>query len=114
METAAGRMSRAPADGFVCNIGDTMQRWTGGRFHSTLHRVINPPTNIEPRDRISLVYFHLPNHDTILGGIGSEPTESDDAPTFAEHYFGKMVRAAKTEDGGSTVTANDLVAGETT
>ena len=104
----------APADGFVCNIGDTMQRWTGGRFRSTLHRVINPPTDIEPRDRISLVYFHLPNHDTILGGIGSESTESDDAPTFAEHYFGKMVRAAKTEDGGSTVTANDLVAGETT
>lgn len=104
----------APADGFVCNIGDTMQRWTGGRFRSTLHRVINPPTDIEPRDRISLVYFHLPNHDTILGGIGSEPTESDDAPTFAEHYFDKMVRAAKTEGGGSTVTANELVAGETT
>ena len=76
--------------------------------------MINPPTDIEPRDRISLVYFHLPNHDTILGGIGSEPAESDDALTFTDHYFGIMVRTAKTEGGGSSVTANDLVAGETT
>lgn len=105
----------APEDGFVCNIGDTMQRWTGGRFRSTLHRVINPPSGAEPRDRISLVYFHLPNHDAVLGGIGAQQAETPDntAPTFAEHYFGKMVRAAKTEGGGSTATAVDLVAGET-
>lgn len=110
----------APQDGFVCNIGDTMQRWTGGRFRSTLHRVINPPADAAPRDRISLVYFHLPNHDAVLGGIrpgsiGATSAETPDpgAPTFAEHYFGKMVRAAKTEGGGSTATADALVAGET-
>ena len=105
----------APEDGFVCNIGDTMQRWTGGRFRSTLHRVINPPLGAESRDRISLVYFHLPNHDAVLGGIDAQQAETPDdaAPTFAEHYFGKMVRAAKTEGGGSTVSAVDLVAGET-
>lgn len=105
----------APEDGFVCNIGDTMQRWTGGRFRSTLHRVINPPTDTQPQDRISLVYFHLPNHDTVLGGINAQQAETPDntVPTFAEHYFGKMVRAAKTEGGGSTATAVDLVAGET-
>jgi len=108
----------APEDGFVCNIGDTMQRWTGGLFRSTLHRVVNPPMDAAPRDRISLVYFHLPNHDAVLGGIdlgGADAMPSDKiAPTFAEHYFGKMVRAAKTEGGGSTATADDLVAGETT
>lgn len=100
----------APENGFVCNIGDTMQRWTGGRFRSTLHRVVNPPSDATRQDRISLVYFHLPNHDAVLGGIGRE--DSEDAPSFAEHYFGKMVKAAKSADGGSTATADELVSGE--
>lgn len=100
----------APENGFVCNIGDTMQRWTAGRFRSTLHRVVNPPPDALRRDRISLVYFHLPNHDAILGGIGEETGEN--VPTFAEHYFGKMVKAAKSADGGSTATADQLVTGE--
>ena len=100
----------APEGGFVCNIGDAMQRWTGGRFRSTLHRVVNPPPAALRRDRISLVYFHLPNHDAILGGIREDANET--APSFAEHYFGKMVKAAKSADGGSTATADQLVAGE--
>lgn len=99
----------APDGGFVCNIGDTMQLWTGGRFRSTLHRVVNPPAEARREDRISLVYFHLPNHDAVLGGIGSDDSA---APSFAEHYFGKMVRAAKSEDGGSIATAEELVAGD--
>lgn len=99
----------APEGGFVCNIGDTMQLWTGGRFRSTLHRVVNPPAGAVREDRISLVYFHLPNHDAVLGGIDAQDNA---APSFAEHYFGKMVRAAKSEDGGSTATAEELVAGE--
>ena len=102
----------APEDGFVCNIGDTMQRWTGGLFRSTLHRVVNPPADAEPRDRISVVYFNLPNHDTVLGGT-EQSAPDDTAPTFAEHYFGKMARAAKSEDGVSSPTADRLVAGET-
>lgn len=104
----------APEDGFVCNIGDTMQRWTGGRFRSTLHRVVNPPADAAACDRISLVYFHLPNHDAVLEGIGtaSMQTDASDAPTFAEHYFGKMVRAAETEDGRSNTTADALVRGD--
>ncbi|MGB0631152.1 MAG: isopenicillin N synthase family dioxygenase [Alphaproteobacteria bacterium] len=100
----------APENGFVCNIGDTMQRWTGGRFRSTLHRVVNPPPDAARQDRISLVYFHLPNHDAVLGGIGGEV--GTDAPTFAEHYFGKMVKAAKSGDGGSSATAAELVTGD--
>jgi isopenicillin N synthase-like dioxygenase len=101
----------APDDGFVCNIGDTMQLWTGGRFRSTLHRVVNPPADAVREDRISLVYFHLPNHDAVLGGIGAGASTGEAPPSFAEHYFGKMVRAAKSEDGGSTATAEELVTG---
>ena len=107
----------APEDGFVCNIGDTMQRWTGGLFRSTLHRVINPPADAAPRDRISLVYFNLPNHDAVLGGIdlggAQQAAAGEPAPTFGEHYFGKMARAAKSEDGDSMATAAGGVTGAT-
>jgi len=96
----------APLDGFVCNIGDTMQRWTGGKFRSTLHRVINPPAEAVTQNRISLVYFHLPNIDAVLGDA-NDP----DALTFGEHYFGKIVKAAKSDHGGSSASAKELVSG---
>lgn len=46
-----------PRDGaFVVNIGDLMALWTGGRWRSTLHRVIHRPAR-----RGSIAYFHQPN-----------------------------------------------------
>ncbi len=99
---------QAPEGGFVCNISDAMQRWTGGRFRSTLHRVVNPPRDVARQDRISLVTFHNPNHDTVLRGIGDSDTDGEPPVTFAEHYFGKIVRAARK----SSATAEEL-AGKT-
>ena len=101
-----------PENGFVCNIGDTMQLWTGGRFQSTLHRVANPPHNAASQDRISLVYFHQPNHDAILGGIG-DAEGNGTGPTFAQHYFSKIMKANTTDTGSSTVTVEELVSGGT-
>ena len=46
-----------PPEGFVVNIGDLMQRWTGDRWLSTLHRVVGEERS--PR-RQSLVFFHNP------------------------------------------------------
>ena len=82
---------RPPADAFVCNLGDAMARWTGGRWASTLHRVANPPEGASRRDRISLVFFHQPNYDALLNGIFED---AGDAVTLAEHFIEKIHLAA--------------------
>ena len=96
---------QAPDGGYVCNIADAMQRWTNDVLRSTLHRVVNPPREVARQDRISIVTFHNPNHDTVLRGIGDSGTDGEPPLTFAEHYFGKIVRAA----GTSSATAEELV-----
>ncbi|QEH34481.1 2-oxoglutarate-dependent ethylene/succinate-forming enzyme [Aquisphaera giovannonii] len=42
---------------YVCNIGDMLDRMTGGVYRSTPHRVRNPA----PRDRMSFPFFFDPN-----------------------------------------------------
>ncbi len=54
---------------FVVNIGDMMERWTGGRWVSNFHRVANPPPDAAPRARQSIAYFLHPNHDAIVAPI---------------------------------------------
>ncbi len=86
-----------PPGGFVCNIGDALARWTNDRWKSTLHRVGNPPPDAKNVDRISLVHFHSPNHDALIECIPS--CIGDKGPkyepiTFADHYLGKVMKAA--------------------
>jgi len=59
-----------PPGGFVVNIGDLMQRWTGDRWVSTLHRVVGVE-GASPR-RQSLVFFHNPSRDTLVNGVRAE------------------------------------------
>ena len=58
----------AAANGFVVNIGDLMQRWTGDRWVSTLHRVVGGE-GASPR-RQSLVFFHNPRNDVVIETLG--------------------------------------------
>ncbi len=44
---------------FVCNIGDMLDRMTGGLYRSTPHRVRNPA----PRARLSFPFFFDPNFE---------------------------------------------------
>ena len=97
-----------PSDGFCCNIGDLMARWSNDRWVSTLHRVAVPPPDAVPMDRISLVFFQNPNPDTVIrcfeSCVRASETEKYPPITVAEHYLGKLMKAghsrldAKAED----------------
>ena len=71
---AAGAVGRRRLDrrprraGHVCrDLGDLMQDWTGGRWRSTLHRVVNPPPHAgSVTRRMSMAFFHQPNYDTVI------------------------------------------------
>jgi isopenicillin N synthase-like dioxygenase len=79
---------QAPAGGFVVNIGDLMQRWTGDRWVSTLHRVVGEE-DVSPR-RQSLVFFHNPRSDAVIETLGDGTRYS---PITAGEYV--LARAAE-------------------
>lgn len=61
---------------FVCNIGDMLDRMTGGRYRSTPHRV----KNVSRRDRLSFPFFFDPNFNAEIKPIelpGEELVASD-------------------------------------
>ncbi len=52
---------------YVMNIGDALMRWTNDRWLSTIHRVVNPPTDQTRNSRRqSIPFFHNPNIDAII------------------------------------------------
>jgi isopenicillin N synthase-like dioxygenase len=72
----------APAGSLVCNIGDMLQRLTGGRLPSTTHRVINPAPERASFPRYSTPFFlHFrPDYliETMPGGaFGASPITAD-------------------------------------
>jgi len=59
---------------FVCNIGDMLDRLTGGRYRSTPHRVRNP----SGRDRLSCPFFFDPNFNAEVAPIALDEFAPDD------------------------------------
>lgn len=81
---------------YVVNIGDLMAQWTNDRYVSTMHRVVNPPEG-GGRRRLSIAFFHQPNHDALIECIETcrQPEEAPrHAPiTSGNHRLMKVQRA---------------------
>lgn len=68
-------------DVFVVNIGDLVQKWTDGRYSSTLHRVINAADG----DRYSVPCFY---HGDMIATNPFNPR--DDSETVEQHIRRKF------------------------
>lgn len=67
VKSPSGWRDAVPIPGsFVCNIGDMLDRLTGGKYRSTPHRVLPSAT----ADRLSWPFFFDPNFDTDIPSVG--------------------------------------------
>jgi len=79
---------------FVVNLGDMLERWTNGRFKSTLHRVIISSSDCAGgKDRFSIPYFYEPHFDTVVecleSCIGEQGGVKYPPITSGEYLIGK-------------------------
>merc|ERR1719221_510029 len=65
-EQKCWRTVEAMPNTFLVNIGQIMERWSGGRFKATMHRVASPADAPPGSNRQSLVFFQVTNHDVEL------------------------------------------------
>jgi isopenicillin N synthase-like dioxygenase len=75
VKTKSGWIDAPPiANSFVCNIGDMLDRLTGGLYRSTPHRV----KNVSGRSRLSFPFFFDPNFNAELHPIEIKGAIVDD------------------------------------
>ena len=73
VKSRSGWVSAPPIPNtFVCNIGDMLDRLTGGRYRSTPHRVLN----VARRARMSFPLFFDPNFEAAIKPIEAPGTEA--------------------------------------
>lgn len=75
VKSRGGWIDAPPVPGsFVCNLGDMLDRMTGGLYRSTPHRV----RNAAQRDRLSFPFFFDPNWDAEVRPIPGCEVARDD------------------------------------
>ncbi|RDW57207.1 hypothetical protein BP5796_12657 [Coleophoma crateriformis] len=73
------------SDAYIVNLGDIFQRYTGGDYKSSLHRVINKSS----KDRYSIPYFFDGNLDAVLNPV-TGIQDGVEALTVEEHMLERM------------------------
>jgi isopenicillin N synthase-like dioxygenase len=97
-----------PPDTFVVNLGDLMAQWTNDCWVSTLHQVVNPPSEAGADSRrASIAFFHQPNYDAVIECLltcQSAVAPARYAPTTSGAHL--LSKTAK-ETGGTGTTKDD-------
>lgn len=80
-----------PVEGaFVVNIGDMIERWTGGMWKSTRHRVVHAGKGY----RVSLPFFFEPDFGAVVRPLGvcggGEGNGEGGEQTYGEYLLGKV------------------------
>ena len=83
----------APEGSLVCNIGDMLQRLTGGSLPSTTHRVVNPAPDRAAYPRYSTPFFLHFRPDYVIETMPGGPLEAP--PITADAYLRERLREIK-------------------
>ena len=99
VKTLHGWIDAPPIPGtLVCNIGDMLDRLTGGVYRSTPHRV----RNVSGRSRLSFSFFFDPGFDAQVVPLPGHAAHDDSAPrwdkanlhdftgTYGDYLLGKV------------------------
>lgn len=83
-----------PKGALVINVGDMLERLTGGALRSTTHRVVNPSGAAARRSRYSMPFFLHFRPDYLIEPLGGvETSESDKfAPITAQDFLMQRLR----------------------
>jgi isopenicillin N synthase-like dioxygenase len=82
-----------PKGGFIVNSGDLLSYWTGGRWKSAFHRVINPMSQSDRKsNRISMVAFFDPDRDALIEPLIECEDKINYKPVLAGEYIDSKLK----------------------
>ncbi|KAF3395057.1 Sexual differentiation process protein isp7 [Talaromyces pinophilus] len=91
VEDSNGRWLDVPPrpDAYVVNVGDMLSMWTGYRYKSSVHRVINEGGT----DRYSIVFFLDGNLDVPLSPLDGSQPKGGKAITVEDHMVKRITES---------------------